>query len=148
VDNHPSSPSDANAGTPAQISESSHTASASATVLLWQNFGHEILETILKSAKPIKATFAEVGMDKNKIDAAARTLAESKTNDAVLEGIEYARKRANSAVITGDEMMDILFPTFRRQSSNHKQPKKAKRTSQKVSKKATDKASKKGGLNA
>lgn len=118
-------------------------ASASDIVTPWHNIGHEILETILKSATEIKATFAEMGIDKNKIDAAARTIAEGKAIRAVLEGVEHARECAESEEVTGDEMMDTLFPSFRRKPSNHKQPKKAKKTSKKMPKKAAKKAPKK-----
>ena len=153
MDNHPSSLSDTKAGTPAQILESSDTASASAIVPPWQNIGHEILETILKNAEQIKVDLAKEDIKQNRIDAAARAIAERKAIEAVLEGIEHARDCAKSAKITIDEMFDEMFPAFRRHSPSHKRPKKSKKSAaKKASKKApempTDKAAKKGGVNA
>ena len=130
----------------------SETTEASAMVPPWQNIGHEILETILKNAEQIKVYLAE-DIKQNRIDAAARAIAERKAIEAVLEGIEHARDCAKSAKITIDEMFDEMFPAFRRHSSSLKRPKKSKKSAaKKAAKKApempTDKAAKKGGENA
>ena len=138
--------------TTSETTDASTTVSASATAPPWQKLGHEIVETILKNAEQIKIAIADMGIDKNKIDAAARSIAERLATAAVFDGIEYTRKRAKSAVITGDEMFAEMFPAFSRKSFGHKQPKKAKSTSKKAAKKApempTDKAAKRGGENA
>jgi hypothetical protein len=139
--------------TTSETTEASATAGASAMVPPWQNIGHEILETILKNAEEIKATFVKMGIHQDKVDSAARAIAESKVIDAVVEGIEHTRKRAKSAMITGDEMFAEMFPAFRRNPPGHKRPKKSKKSAaKKASKKApempTDKAAKKGGENA
>jgi len=127
--------------TTSETTEASATAGASAMVPPWQNIGYEILETILKNAEQIKVELAKEQISQNRIDAAARAIAQRKAIEAVLEGIEHARDCAKSATITGEEMLYELFPAFCRKSSNCKQPKKAKSTSKKVPKKAPKKAS-------
>lgn len=142
--------------TKSETTEASATAGASAMVPPWQNIGYEILETILKNAEQIKVELAKEQISQNRIDAAARAIAQRKAIEAMHEGIEHARDCAKSATITGEEMLYELFPAFCRKSSNCKQPKKAKSTSKKVPKKAPkkapcqppDQAAKKGGVNA
>ena len=130
--------------TTSETTEASATAGASAMVPPWQNIGHESLETILKNAGKITAACVDAGMRQDKVDAAARAIAERLAIAAVLDGIEHIRKRAKSAVINRDEMLDEIFPAFRRKSSGHKQPKRAK----KATETPTDKAAKNGGGNA
>ena len=138
--------------TTSETTGASATAGASATVPPWQNIGYEILETILKNAEEIKVKIAKEDIKQNRIDAAARAIAQRKAIEAVLEGIEHARDCAKSAKITPDEMFDEMFPAFRRNPPAPKRQKKskksaAKKTAKKAPEKPTDKAAKKGGVN-
>ena len=135
--------------TTSETTDASATVSASATAPPWQKLGHEIVETILKNAEQIKIDIADMGIDKNKIDAAAMAIAHRLAMAAVVDGIEHTRKRAKSAVITGDEMFAEMFPAFSRKSFGHKQPKKAKKSAAKKAPcQPPDQAAKKGGVNA